>query len=319
MPILISGSLVHDHIMNFPDEFKNYIRPDKTHVINVCFTVESLRKSWGGTAGNIAFTLKMLGLEPVIVSALGKDGDEYANYLCGRKIGLEHVLTDSKTPTATAYITTDANDNQIIALYEGPLSLAEGISVRDIKEIPSLAIISAAGKKVMEKHLKEAWELGIKTVFDPSRQVDVFSQIELQKMISQSYFVIGNDYEMEMLRAKTEWSDEEILKNAKVLITTLGDKGSVIKTAEGETIEVGSCPPQSFDDPTGAGDAYRAGFFAGYELGYNWKTCGQMGSVAASYAIETFGTQEYEFNKEEFCGRYKKNYNEEINLTALSA
>jgi adenosine kinase len=317
MPILISGSLVHDFIMNFPDEFKNYIKPEKTHVINVCFTVENPRKSWGGTAGNIAFTLKMLGIEPLIVSALGKDGDGYAAYLRGQKIGLEHVVTDDKTPTASAYITTDADDNQIIALHEGPLSMAEKISIRNIKEPLSLAIISAAGKKVMEKHLKEAWELGIKTVFDPSRQADVFSQIELQKMISQSHFIIGNDYEMEMLRAKTEWSDEEILKNAKVLITTLGDKGSVIKTAEGEVVEVGPCPPQSFDDPTGAGDAYRAGFFAGYELGYNWKTCGQMGSVAASYAIETPGTQEYKFTKEEFCERYRKNYNETINLTAL--
>ncbi|KKP59253.1 MAG: Sugar kinase [Candidatus Magasanikbacteria bacterium GW2011_GWC2_34_16] len=312
MSILVSGSLVYDHIMNFPDSFKNHIMPEQIHILNVCFMVDKLERSWGGTAGNIAFTLKMLGGEPVVVSAVGKDGKDYVDYLrlCG--IDAKNILTDDKQLTASAYITTDADDNQITAFYNGPLDLAKNISVRNLGNELAVALISPTHKEVMAQHLKECAELGIKAVFDPGQQMTAFSEIELKKMINQAYFVIGNDYEIKMLQTKTGWDAEELLKNTKVLITTLGERGSVIATADGEQIEVGICPPLSFDDPTGAGDAYRAGFFFGYEKGFDWKTCGQMGAVAASYAIETFGTQEHNFTKEEFRERYKKTFNEEI-------
>lgn len=312
MSIAISASLAYDHIMNFPDSFKNHIMPEQIHILNVCFMVDKLERSWGGTAANIGFTMKMLGAEPIIVSALGKDGKDYLEYLGSYGLDTRFIKIDDKSLTASAYITTDADDNQITAFYNGPLDLSKEINMREIEGI-KLALISPTHKDVMIKHLKECAELEIEAVFDPGQQITAFSDIELKKMISQAKFVIGNDYEIKLLEEKTGWDTKEILKNVKVLITTLGERGSVVTTADGEMVEIGVCPPRSFDDPTGAGDSYRAGFFVGYELGYDWKTCGQMGATAASFAIEKFGTQ-IPFTKEEFCERYKKAFGEEVSL-----
>lgn len=313
MAILVSGSLVYDHIMNFPDSFKNHILPDQIHILNVCFMVDRLEQSWGGTAGNIAYTMKLLGGKPVLVSALGKDGGEYFKHLSDVGIGTEHIVKNTAQNTAGAYITTDADDNQITAFFNGPLAEAQKVEVAKLPGL-NLAIISPTQKEVMKKHLKDCFEVGVKTVFDPGQQLTAFDEVELKQMISQSHFVIGNDYEIKLLEERTGWDGKEMLKNCKVLITTLGERGSVIATAEGEVVEAGVCRPQSFDDPTGAGDAFRAGFFVGYELGYNWKTCAQMGSVAASYAIESYGTQAHKFKHEEFCQRYQQSFNEEIKL-----
>lgn len=315
MAILVSGSLVYDHIMNFPDSFKNHIMPEQIHILNVCFMVDKLERSWGGTGGNIAFTMKMLGGEPLLLSVLGKDGRDYLEYMKEFDIKTDYILTDKKLATASAYITTDADDNQITAFFGGPLPQAKNKKIAEhVKEKFNLAIISPTDKEVMVQHLKECKEMGIKAVFDPGQQITAFSDIELKKMISQAEFVIGNDYEIKLLQERTGWSEEEILQNTKFLITTLGEKGSVIKTADGETITAGVCAPHSFDDPTGAGDAYRAGFFVGYEKGESLKVCAQMGSVAASYAIETYGTQEHKFTKEEFCERYEKAFGEKLEI-----
>ncbi|MCX6780120.1 MAG: carbohydrate kinase family protein, partial [Candidatus Magasanikbacteria bacterium] len=266
-------------------------------------------RSWGGTAGNIAFTMKMLGGEPLVLSVLGKDGRDYLEYLKESGIKTDYIFSDPKQATATAYITTDADDNQITGFFGGPLGQAKERTIVDtIKEKFDLAIIAPTDKEVMMHHLKECKEMGIKTVFDPGQQITAFSEIELKKMISESEFVIGNDYEIKLLQDRTGWSAKEILENTEYLIVTLGEKGSIIQTAQGETIEAGVCPPLSFDDPTGAGDAYRAGFFVGYEKGKDLKTCAQMGAVAASYAIETYGTQQHKFTKQEFCERYETTF-----------
>lgn len=313
MSILVSGSLVYDHIMNFPDSFKNHILPDQLHILNVCFMVDKLERSWGGTAGNIAFTMKMLGGEPLVLSVLGKDGRDYLDYLKQSGIKTNYILSDKKQSTASAYITTDADDNQITGFFGGPLGQLKDKKIIDlVKEKFSLALISPTDKDVMMHHLKECQEMGIKTVFDPGQQITAFSEIELKKMISQAEFVVGNDYEIKLLQDRTGWDEEEILKNTEFLIITLGEKGSMIKTAQGETITVGVCAPLSFDDPTGAGDAYRAGFFVGYEKGMGLKTCAQIGAVAASYAIETYGTQEHKFTLPEFCQRYEKTFKEKL-------
>ena len=310
MSILVSGSLAYDYIMNFPDSFKNHIMPDQLHILNVSFMVERLERSCGGTAGNIAYTLKLLGGEPIIISAIGRDGGEYEDYLRRRGISTGHIITDPKKLTASAYITTDMDDNQVTAFYNGPLGDAPPVPNDTI----ALAIIAPTDKRAMIEHMSECKSRGIPVLFDPGQQITAFADIELKHLISQSYFVIGNDYEIKLLQDKTGWTAQDILKEAKVLITTLGERGSIITTSEGETIEVAPCPPASVDDPTGAGDAFRAGFLVGYEKGLPLKTCAQMGSVAASYAIETYGTQEHAFTKEEFGERYKKTYGEELIL-----
>ncbi len=314
MSILVSGSLAYDFIMNFPDSFKNHIMPENVHILNVCFMVDELRRSWGGTGGNISYTMQILGGKPLIVSAVGKNGDEYIKYLKEKGVNTEYVLIDSEQLTASAFITTDADDNQITAFHNGPLGLAGTINLRDVKEEFKLALISPTRKEVMIKHLKECQELGVKAVFDPGQQITAFSGLELQRMVDQAHFVIGNDYEIKLLEERTGWSGEDILKHTEILITTFGEKGSVISTADGQVIEVASCSPNSFDDPTGAGDAYRAGFFTAYQQGLDLKICGQVGSVAASYAIETLGTQEHDFTKEDFCARYEKTYGSKLVL-----
>lgn len=314
MSILVSGSLAYDHIMNFPDSFKNHIMPEKIHILNVCFVVDKLERSWGGTGGNIAYTIKKLGGDPILVSAVGRDAGEYLEHLEKNGIKTNHIIRDDKQLTSSAHITTDADDNQITAFFGGPTILAAKINIAELEEKPDLAIISPNPKEVMMKHLKQCAELNIEAVFDPGQQMTAFDEIELKKMISGAKFVIGNDYEMNLLEQKTGWNTGEILKNTQVLITTLGEKGSRIKTSAGEEIEVDPCPPRSFDDPTGAGDAFRAGFFTAYKMGHDLKTSARVGSVAASYAIETYGTQAHDFTVAEFSERFEKTYKEKLNL-----
>ena len=311
MNIAISGSLAYDFIMDFPDEFKNHIMPDSLHILNVCFMIDKLNKSWGGTAGNIAYTMKLLEQEPLMLSALGKDASEYMAHFEKNNLSTKYIIKDKDQFTSSAHITTDKADNQLTAFYNGPLERSLEQNIKDIEEKVNLVIVSPTQKEVMIKHLKEAHELGLETVFDPGQQITAFSEIELKKMIGQADFLTGNDYEIKLISKKTGWSLEEILKYVKVLVITLGSRGSIIRAGD-ETVEVGICSPQSVDDPTGAGDAYRAGFFSGYVSGYDFKKCGQMGSVASSYAIENYGTQAHGFTKTDFEERYKKAFNEEI-------
>lgn len=314
MSILVSGSLVYDNIMNFPDSFKRHILPEQIHVLNVAFMVDRVEKSRGGTGGNIAYTIKLLGADPILVSAVGKDGQEYLDYLSKLNIATNYIVQDKNRLTAAAYITTDQDDNQITAFYNGPLSSAGEIELAAIKDRPSVAIISPTAKEVMIKHMLDCRERGFKTVFDPGQQITAFSEVELKNMIDKATFVIGNDYEMKLLQERTGWDGYEILNHVEYLITTMGERGTVIATASGEKIEIGICPPNSFDDPTGAGDGFRAGFFVGYEQGLPLQVCGEMGAVAASYAIETYGTQTHIFTKEEFASRYEQTFHKKLTI-----
>lgn len=314
MPIIVSGSLVHDYIMDFDGRFKDHIMPDKLHILNVCFMVKELKRSWGGTAGNIAYSLKLIGSEPIIISTLGKDGNDYLKHFQNNGMITDYIKLDQNQMTASAHITTDQDDNQLTAFFGGPLAQAGQIAISDIKEKINLVLISPTDKAVMMKHLSEAHDQGLKTIFDPGQQISGFDGEEMKLMIEKSYFVIGNDYEMSLIRQRTGWSNEEILQRAKVLITTLGEKGCLIETNDGQKIEVPSAKPNSTIDPTGAGDSFRAGFFYGFELGYPLDVCGRMGSVMACYAIETYGTQDFKFTKEEFTKRYQENYKETISI-----
>jgi adenosine kinase len=312
--MLISGSLVYDHIMNFPDTFRRHILPEQMHILNVSFIVDKLERSWGGTAGNIAHTVRLLGGNPRIVSAVGKDGDAYLAHFKKYGIPVAHIRQDDAQMTASAYITTDADDNQITAFFAGPLQRVADMDIRELLEPGGIALISPTHKDVMMRHMRDCAGAGMRAVFDPGQQITVFNDAELKDMISRSEFVIGNDYEIKLLQDRTGWGAKEILETAKTLIVTLGEKGSIISTRDGETIEIAPCSPTSFDDPTGAGDAYRAGFFFGIERGMPLTACGQVGSVAASYAIEEYGTQEHSFTPEIFCERYSKTYGEDITL-----
>jgi len=313
MSILISGTVAYDYIMDFPDSFKNHILPDQIHILNVCFTVDKLSKNYGGTAANIAYTIKLLGGEPIVFSPVGPDGKEYVDYLKNKGVNTNYIFTTEEKLTGSAHITTDKDDNQITAFYNGAHAEAAKLNIGDVKEKIDLVLISPTQKDAMIKHAKECYDAKIPFVFDPGQQIPALSAQELMAIIGQAKFLIGNDYEMKLIEEKTGWDGREILNHVETLITTLGNRGSIITTKD-KIMEIPPCPPRSTDDPTGAGDAYRAGFFTAYTNGHDLKTCGQAGSVSATYAVENYGTQNHTFTREEFTERYEETYKEKINL-----
>lgn len=313
MSILISGSLAYDYIMDFPDSFKNHILPDQIHILNVCFVVDKLNKNFGGCAGNIAYTMKMLGSEPIILAPLGSDARDYMEHFKKYGIKTDYMPVIENSLTSSAHITTDKDDNQIIAYHNGVAEHATDLKVSDVKEPVDFVLITPTKKEAMIQHAKECYEKKIPFVFDPSHQLTAFSAQELMMLIGQAKFYIANDYEMKLTQEKTGWDMKELLNQVEVVITTLGEKGSVIQTKD-ETVEVGVCEALSVEDPTGAGDAYRAGFFSAYVKGYDFKTCGQVGAVASTYAIEHYGTQKHGFTVEEFGKRYEDCFGVKISL-----
>ena len=305
--------MAYDYIMDFPDSFKNHIMPEQLHILNVCFVVNKLEKNFGGTAGNIAYTMKLLESAPIILCPLGNDSHDYVEHLKKNNINCEYIPINKEKMSSSVQITTDKNDNQISAFYSGAGDGAKDLRVKNIKEPLALALISPNQKEAMINHAKECFDLGIPLCFDPGQQITALSGEELKTLIGQAKFLIGNDYEMKLMQEKTGWDMAKMLNHVEVVITTLGVKGSVITTKD-KTIKVGVCTPNSVEDPTGAGDSYRAGFFSAYLQGHDYKTCGQVGAVASAYAVENYGTQKHKFTVNEFKARYEKNFGEAISF-----
>lgn len=312
MSILVSGSLAYDHIMNFHDRFKDHILPEQIHILSVSFVVNNLKKEFGGCAGNIGYTIKLLGGNPHIFSTLGLDAGTYIDHLKKYNIQTDHILVSENCLTAAAHITTDRDNNQITAFYPGPLAEATKLSIEGAGEL-SLAILAPTDNSVMVHFANQCAEKNIPIVFDPGQHLTTFTSDELRHLIRQSTFLIANDYEMKLITDRTGCELPGLLEHVQSVIITLGEKGSKIITRN-EQFEIAPCPVTSIEDPTGAGDAYRAGFFTAYTKGQDLKTCGQVGSVAASYAIEKYGTQKHVFTPAEFEERYYQTYREPFSL-----
>lgn len=294
--ILVSGSLAYDRIMNFPDHFKNHIMPDKLHVLNVSFVVETVQERFGGTAGNIAYNLRLLGERPIIISALGEDGGRYREHLEREGIETSHIAIVSERKTAFAHIITDLDDNQISAFHAG--ALADLSVSRAIPKETELAIVAPETKEAMTQRIAVYKEQALPYMFDPAQQTPRFNGEELRACITGAAIVIGNDYEMSLIVQKTGWSVADCVKHAQVVVVTYGEKGSEIHKKH-EVIAVPAIAPKKFIDPTGAGDAYRAGFVAGFLEWRPLRECGRIGSWVASRAIEYYGAQEHRFTREE--------------------
>lgn len=311
--ILISGSLAYDYIMDFPDTFKHHIMPEHIHMLNVSFVVDKLEKNLGGCAGNIAYTMQLLGGNPLPFGTIGKDGEEYIKHFNSLGIDTSYMPLSESVLSSSAYITTDKDDNQITAFYPGAADEATNLHVSDVADKPSFAIIGPTKKDAMVQHAKECHDAGIPFCFDPGQQITALSPQELMATIGQATFLIGNDYEMKLIEEKTGWDAEELLNHVEVVITTLGEHGSKIQTKT-EQFDISSATATSVEDPTGAGDAYRAGFFTAYAAGKSLDVCGRVGSVAAVYAVEKYGTQNHRFSPEEFSGRYERTYGSALDL-----
>lgn len=313
MNVLIIGTLAFDYIMNFSGRFADRIMEDKIHSISLSFLVDKLSKQYGGTSANIAYTLKLLGTEPLIFVSAGNDFSAYKTYLQKKKISTKYISLVKDVPTSSYFVVTDQDNNQIGSFYIGASKYAAAKSLQEVNEHIDLAIIAPTIPQAMKKAVNECQAGKIPYIYDPAFQIAIFTKEELKTGITGAKFLIGNDYEISMIEDKLEVSHEELVAMVPAVITTIGDKGSIIETRT-ESIHIKPAKPKSTTDPTGAGDAYRAGFIAGYVRGYPLDICGQMGSVAAVYTVETYGTQTHSFTKKEFVERYEENYHSVIRL-----
>jgi adenosine kinase len=309
MTVLISGSLAYDRILDFQGRFADHILPDKIHKLNVSFFSPQMEESFGGTAGNIAYNLKLLDEPPAILARGGSDFEDYKRWLEKNNISTETIEMDSGIKTAVATILTDETNNQIAAFYPG--AMLESYK----KPLPEgrFGIVAAGNPEDMKGMPALFKERHIPYLYDPAQGIPILSGEDLKAGMTGAEAVISNDYELSLIKEKTGWDEAEILKHTKTLITTLGEKGSRIMTAS-ETIDIATAEAESADDPTGAGDAYRAGFIAGYLREFSLKTCGQLGALVACYTVERHGTQTHRFSLPELRERYQKNFKETINL-----
>lgn len=303
MHIYISGSLAYDRIMDFPDKFANHILPEKIHILNVCFLVQGLKERFGGTAGNIAYSLSLLDEQPTILAPVGNDFDRYTRWLkdCGISLdGIQHI---QEVPTASAYITTDQADNQITAFNPAAMNFSTHQSFDEFKTEQSLAIVSPGNLEDMQEYPKKYKELSLPYIFDPGQNIPAFSGDQLKEMISGSYALIANDYELSLIMEATHEDKKGLLKLTSLIITTLGEQGSIVTDIDKET-HIPTAKVANPVDPTGAGDAFRAGFIKGISMAKDNVQAAQIGSVCASFCVEQLGTQEHSFSQKEFWQRY---------------
>lgn len=308
--ILVCGSLVYDRIMNFPGKFSDHILPDKIHILNVSFTINKLRESFGGTAGNIAYNLSLLGEKPIILGRVGTDFFKYEKWLAKQRVDISKIKKSKKELTASAYIITDRADNQITGFYPGPLDKKYCQVAKKIKNV-KIAIVSPDAKARMLAYLKIYKKSNISYIFDPGQQIINFSKKELRQAVAGSKVLIGNDYEIQLILKKLNINLTELEKMTEILVITKGAKGSEIHSGN-RVIKIPSAKPKNTSDPTGAGDAYRAGLIKGLVEGWPLSKTGRLASLVAVYTVEKYGTQTHEFTWAQLARRYKENYKESL-------
>lgn len=309
MQIFVSGSLAYDRIMDFPGKFSDHILPDKIHILNVCFVVNGLEEKFGGTAGNIAYNLALLGERPVVLATAGVDFDRYEAWLRQHDLPLSGIHYIEKELTAGAYITTDMADNQITGFNPGAMKYPSLQKLDGVNPQETLAIVAPGNVEDMLAYSRSYKKLKIPYIFDPGQQIPILSREQLIEMITGSKLLISNDYELEMIIQDTGTGEGELLSLTNTIISTLGENGSRLRTPQGE-VEIPAVRASQVKDPTGAGDAFRAGLVKGMVLGKELADAARMGATCASYAVERYGTQEHRFTQEEFWERHRATFGE---------
>lgn len=310
MSALICGSFAYDTIMVFHDQFKNHILPDKVHILNVSFLVPDMRREFGGCAGNIAYNLKLLGGDPLPMGTVGDDFRPYAEWLDSHGIDLQHVRIVDRSYTAQAFITTDQDDNQITAFHPGAMNSAHLNRTSDADGVV-IGIISPDGRQGMLEHAEQFAADNIPFIFDPGQGLPMFEGDDLRGFIDKASWITVNDYEMQLLQDRTGLSPHEVADQVDALIVTLGGEGSHIYT-QGGRIDIPAAPVTTLNDPTGCGDAYRAGLLYGLMNGYNWETTGRVAALMGAIKIEQHGTQNHTFTLDEFRSRYRESFADEL-------
>ncbi len=302
MHTLICGSIVYDTIMVFHDYFKNHILPEKIHILNVAFLVPDMRREFGGCAGNIAYNLQMIGGAPLIMAAVGDDYQSYAHRLEKLNLAQTHIRHVGDTFTAQAFITTDLADNQITAFHPGAMNFSHQNHVADAKDV-ELGIVAPDGREGMVQHAREFYESGIPFLFDPGQGLPMFNGEELLDFIKKANYITVNDYEGQLLQERTGCTLEVLAKLVNGLVVTKGSQGSVIYS-DGKQIEIPCVKSDVQVDPTGCGDAYRAGLLYGIANEMDWQTTGQLGSLMGALKIAQSGGQNHSFSSDEIGQRY---------------
>ena len=303
MHTLICGSIAYDTIMVFRDRFKNHILPDQIHILNVAFLVPDMRREFGGCAGNIAYNLRMLGGRPLIMATVGEDYQPYAYRLERLGLAQTHVRQVKDSFTAQAFITTDLDDNQLTAFHPGAMNFSHLNKVSDARDV-SLGIVAPDGREGMLNHAREFSEAGIPFIFDPGQGLPMFSGAELLAMVRQSTCVAVNGYEGRMLQERIGIPLEKLAGEVKALVVTQGAEGSTIYTG-GQALHIPSVPPARVVDPTGCGDAYRAGLLYGMAQSYDWPTTGRLASLLGSIKVASRGAQNHQLSRDEIGARYR--------------
>ncbi len=305
MSALICGSFAYDTIMVFHDKFRNHILPDQVHILNVSFLVPDMRREFGGCAGNIAYNLKLLGEEPLPMGTVGKDFGPYAEWMDQCGIDRRYVK-EVETYTAQAFITTDEDDNQITAFHPGAMNLSHENRVTDAEGV-KLGIVAPDGRDGMLQHAEQFAEAGIPFIFDPGQGLPMFDGTELLDFIDKATWVAVNDYEAQMLEDRTGLSPHEIAERVEALIVTRGARGSHIYTQQ-RRLDVPVAEARAIADPTGCGDAYRAGLLYGLLRDLDWETTGRIAALMGAIKIEQHGTQNHRFDMDEFFERFAEHF-----------
>ncbi|MCK8516573.1 carbohydrate kinase family protein [Methylonatrum kenyense] len=306
MPALISGSIAYDTIMVFRDRFKNHVLPDQVHILNLAFLVDDMRKEFGGCAGNIAYNMRLLGDEGICLATVGRDFPAYREWMDRWQIPRDHVLELDQHYTAQAYITTDLDDNQITAFHPGAMNQAHQVHV-PADSGARLGVLAPNGRDGMLQHAREFREAGLPFIFDPGQGLPMFQDEELRHFMEQATWLAVNDYESELLQQRTGLSLEQMAARVEALVVTRGAHGSRIYTG-GRCLEIPAATASAVNDPTGCGDAYRAGLIHGLLHDLDWELTGRIASLMGSIKIAHHGTQNHHFSREQFAAAYQRAY-----------
>jgi len=306
MDIIVSGSLAYDRIMDFPGYFSDHILPEKVHTLNVCFQINGITEKFGGTAGNIAYALTLLGEKPEISATLGQEEHKYLEWLKKNGISSDNIKIIKAEFTASAYITTDKAGNQITGFNPGAMNYSSSLEFDNLNPKETIVIVSPGNLEDMVNYPRLCKARGIDYIFDPGQSIPMLEPEDLVQAIDGCRILISNDYELDLILNKTGQKKEALLEHARTIIVTMGELGSRISTLNGE-IKIPAVRAKIVRDPTGAGDSYRGGMISGLVRGKDVEESARMGSVCASFSVECYGTQEYTFSPEEFNERLALN------------
>lgn len=316
MDILLTGSVAYDYLMTFPGLFKEQILPERLESISLSFLVESMSRQRGGVAPNIAYSMALLGERPRVMATVGEDFEEYRAWLEAKGVDTTLMKVVPGVYTASFFATTDQANAQIASFYPGAMGYASSQSLKDLLSKPELVLVSPNEPGAMTKFAAEARELDIPYLYDPSQQVLRLDGQELARDMEGAQFLFCNDYEFGLISKKTGWSLDQILEHVNILIITRGKDGADLYAGH-KTVHIPTVPEREIVDPTGVGDSFRGGFLAGYSRGFDWKLCGEIGSLAAVYCLEQNGPQSHTYTREEFVKRFREHFDDGGKLDSL--